>query len=59
VALFVVPVILGIIYLPALLSDVFGQYQELLDFGKTTGSLPSSVIDAGNNSSGLLNRMLK
>jgi len=59
VALFVVPIVLGIMYLPAILSDVVGQYKELLEFGAKTGTVPTSMVEVGNTSSELLNRILK
>ena len=33
IIIIVVPLILGILYLPALLQDIFGPYQKLLDSG--------------------------
>jgi hypothetical protein len=33
ILIIVVPIILGIIYLPPLLKDVFGQYKDLLGIG--------------------------
>jgi len=58
-ALFVVPIVLGIMYLPSILSDVVGQYKELLEFGAKTGTVPASMVEVGNTSSELLNRILK
>ena len=39
ILIFVVPVILGLIYLPPLLKDVFSQYQELLGFGNKASEI--------------------
>ena len=33
VLIIIVPIVLGIIYLPPLLKNVYSQYQELLDVG--------------------------
>jgi hypothetical protein len=46
VFLIVVPIILGIIYLPPLIKEIWGQYGQML-FGGTAGSV-SSVKDLNN-----------
>lgn len=41
----VVPIMLGIIYLPPLLKSVIGQYQELLETGESNGVSPSDLLE--------------
>lgn len=44
-AILVVPIILGIIYLPAILEDVMGQYQSILGATGAAGNLDPKLIE--------------
>lgn len=52
--LIVVPIILGIIFLPPLLSGVFSQYQELLG-GSSAGGAINSLLKGGQGGIDLKN----
>lgn len=54
ILIFVVPIVLGIIYLPPLLKDVIGQYQELLGVGNQV-----NAIDLNNISPDMIKSFLK
>ena len=45
ILIIVVPIMLGIIYLPPLLKSVIGQYQELLETGESNGVSPSDLLE--------------
>lgn len=56
ILIFVIPIILGIIYLPALLQELMAPYQELMGLTETAGGL-NSQLDSIDPS--ILNKFLK
>jgi len=55
-ALILIPLILGLIYLPPLLKDLFSQYQGLLD---STGTMKAGLGDVSSLNSDQLQNLLK
>lgn len=49
ILLIVVPIILGILYLPPLLKDVFDQYKDLFGVGGDANSIIQDVNNGGIN----------
>ncbi len=45
ILIIVVPIVLGIIYLPPLLKNVYSQYQELLNLGGKVDTIDTIDID--------------
>ncbi|MEA3398563.1 MAG: hypothetical protein U9R06_02335 [Patescibacteria group bacterium] len=44
ILIIIIPIVLGIIYLPPLLKEIVGNYQELLDFNPVGGmDLPAGI----------------
>lgn len=59
-ALIIIPIILGIIYLPSLLEDLWGQYGQILGgMGAGGGSVPQINDLLGGISSNQLQEILK
>ncbi len=59
ILIIIVPIVLGILYLPPILKELLGQYQSILGLGQDAQNLNPQNIDLNSLSPSLFNLLKK